>query len=217
MDHPGQKKALVGQAVACLSGGLDSTVAMAMAISAGWQVVRAITFDYGQRAAEREKIASTQIAAHYQVPHQIIDLPWFGSMARAGSLLQKNKKVTFIAQPFRHSFFKGEISCIVMNGDCLFGIKRHPGLFGAKLTPEYIKLIDLPLSIKKEVSALSKFFLKKFGSLPTICRVDFLGIDAYYEILEVELIDPDLFFRNIPEDIRKKAISTIIKSINIYV
>ena len=79
----------LGQAVACLSGGLDSTASMAMAISAGWQVVRAITFGYGQRAEAREKIAAGNITAHYKVPHQVIDLPWFQSFSMGGGLIQK--------------------------------------------------------------------------------------------------------------------------------
>jgi hypothetical protein len=54
-------------------------------------------------------------------------------------------------------------------------------------------------------------FLEKFGVLPRICRVDFLKNLTNYEILEVELIDPDLFFRYIPVSLRKKAILMLLK------
>ncbi len=51
-----------------------------------------------------------------------------------------------------------------------------------------------------------------FGVLPDKCRVDFLKINTSYEILEVELIDPDLFFRYISDATREKVTSMIYKS-----
>lgn len=80
-------------AIACLSGGLDSSVAMAMAISTGWKVLRAVTFNYGQRAQDREKTAAQKIAAHYGVPHQVITLPWFSDLAKGGDLLNAQKEL----------------------------------------------------------------------------------------------------------------------------
>ncbi len=94
MDRPIPHTAqTLGQAVVCLSGGLDSTVAMAMAIAAGWQVVRAITFGYGQRAEAREKSAASAISAHYKVSHQVIDLPWFQTFSTGGGLIQKHREL----------------------------------------------------------------------------------------------------------------------------
>ncbi len=81
------------QAIACLSGGLDSSVAMAMAISTGWSVLRAVTFNYGQRAHDREKTAAQKISAHYGVPHQVIPLPWFTEMNKGGGLLNPHKEL----------------------------------------------------------------------------------------------------------------------------
>lgn len=63
------------RAVALLSGGLDSVVALSLAREAG-EVALALTFDYGQRAAAREKDAAEHIAAHYGIPHQVVALPW---------------------------------------------------------------------------------------------------------------------------------------------
>jgi len=77
------------RAIACLSGGLDSSVAMAMAISAGWKVVRAVTFDYGQRAKEREQRAAAKLASHYGVGHQLIALPWFKELVQGGGLINR--------------------------------------------------------------------------------------------------------------------------------
>lgn len=70
------------RAVAILSGGLDSTVSMARAIAAGYRVRQAIFFDYGQKAARRERAASRSIARHYGVPWLEIALPWLRAVTR---------------------------------------------------------------------------------------------------------------------------------------
>ncbi|MEX2563830.1 MAG: hypothetical protein WD312_01815 [Candidatus Paceibacterota bacterium] len=127
------------------------------------------------------------------------------------SSLQKNKQLNFIAQPYRSSVLSGEISVVVINGVPLYGIKRFPGIFCEKLNPVYIKFDSLPITIKKEVNVLGSFFLAKFGSYPNICRIDFLKFNTTYEVLEVELIDPDLFFRYTPDSLREKATLMINK------
>jgi 7-cyano-7-deazaguanine synthase len=65
--------------VAILSGGLDSTVSVAAA-TRKMDVVLALTFDYGQRAAKRERAASATIAKHYGIPHRVIAIPWLAAL-----------------------------------------------------------------------------------------------------------------------------------------
>lgn len=65
--------------VAILSGGLDSTVSLAAA-TRKMDVVLAITFDYGQRAAKRERAAAAAIAKHYRIPHRVIAVPWLAEL-----------------------------------------------------------------------------------------------------------------------------------------
>ena len=65
--------------VAILSGGLDSTVSLAAAVRK-MQVVLALTFDYGQRAARRERAAAAKIARHYRVAHRVIRIPWLAGL-----------------------------------------------------------------------------------------------------------------------------------------
>jgi 7-cyano-7-deazaguanine synthase len=67
------------KAVVLLSGGLDSTLALAETLQTH-AVPLALTFDYGQRAAEPEKAASAQLAAHFGVPHQVVPLPWLAQL-----------------------------------------------------------------------------------------------------------------------------------------
>ena len=67
-------------ALVLLSAGLDSTVGLALAQEAGVIIRRALCFDYGQKAAKMEKKRATALAEHYQIPLQIIDLPWLGDI-----------------------------------------------------------------------------------------------------------------------------------------
>lgn len=128
------------------------------------------------------------------------------------TLLKQNQELNFIIQPYRSGVLAGELSVIMINGIVLYGIKRFPGIISEKSDPVYKKFTSLPVAIKKQVDILKTFFLEKFGVLPNICRVDFLKFKTGYEILEVELIDPDLFFRYIPQSLKSKVTSMIYKS-----
>ncbi len=69
------------KAVVLLSGGLDSTTVLAMAIDMGYKV-HALSFDYGQRHS-RELESARKVASYYNVPHKIlkIDLRQIGGSA----------------------------------------------------------------------------------------------------------------------------------------
>lgn len=71
VDHLNVKE----KAVVLLSGGLDSTVALAKAME-DYQVLMAVTVAYGQRAVKKELHATAHMAAFYQITHRIIHLPW---------------------------------------------------------------------------------------------------------------------------------------------
>lgn len=66
-------------AVVLLSGGLDSTVALAETLTRK-PVACALTFDYGQRAFKNELKATQAITGHYGVPHRVIPLPWLAAL-----------------------------------------------------------------------------------------------------------------------------------------
>lgn len=58
------------KAIILLSGGLDSTVVLALAIAEG-KTCHAVSFDYGQKHAI-ELESAKKIAEHYKVPHTVI-------------------------------------------------------------------------------------------------------------------------------------------------
>lgn len=64
------------RAICLLSGGLDSTVTLAYALHQGFEVT-ALTINYGQRH-KRELDAARAVAAHYKVPHMIMEFPLTG-------------------------------------------------------------------------------------------------------------------------------------------
>lgn len=67
--------------VALLSGGLDSTVAAALAARED-ELRCAVTADYGQRAAGKEIAAAKRIAAALGCEHRVVELPFLAAVTR---------------------------------------------------------------------------------------------------------------------------------------
>ena len=78
------------RSVVLLSGGLDSTVSLMRAREEG-EVVLALTFDYGQRAAEREIAAAKAMCERLGVAHRVIALPWLGEITSTALVNQSAK------------------------------------------------------------------------------------------------------------------------------
>jgi 7-cyano-7-deazaguanine synthase len=77
------------KAISLLSGGLDSSVATAVAVR-GFEVELAVTFDYGQRAAAREIDSSRLLCRHLKIRHSVIKLPWLAKATRTALVDKKN-------------------------------------------------------------------------------------------------------------------------------
>ncbi len=77
--------------VVLLSSGLDSTVNLYEARERS-EVCLALTFDYGQRAAEREISHAKKITAQLNIPHKVIRLDWFKDFTKT-SLVDRSKRV----------------------------------------------------------------------------------------------------------------------------
>lgn len=79
------------RSVVLLSSGLDSTVNLYEA-RAETEVVLALTFDYGQRAAPREIERAGRISGHAGVDHRVVSLPWFRDFTKT-SLVDRGAEV----------------------------------------------------------------------------------------------------------------------------
>ncbi len=84
-------------AICVLSGGLDSSVAMMIALAEGYTIPLAITFDYGQRAAPAEIRQSKALCDHFKVPHRTLSLPWFSEISKS-RLTQKETELPQLLQ-----------------------------------------------------------------------------------------------------------------------
>jgi 7-cyano-7-deazaguanine synthase len=73
------------RAVVVLSGGLDSTVALAEYLERGY-LIQALSIDYGQRHAQAELRAAYAVAAHYGVRHAVADLSELGPLLGRSAL-----------------------------------------------------------------------------------------------------------------------------------
>ena len=67
------------KAISVFSGGLDCCVATS-SFAEGWQI-HAITFNYGQKAFERELKAAKEICSKMNWTHEVIDLPWLSKIS----------------------------------------------------------------------------------------------------------------------------------------
>lgn len=84
MAHKSLRKSVV-----LLSGGLDSTVAFKKVYDET-NVILALSFNYGQRAAQKEIEAAKRICQRFSVKHRVIDLPWLKEIT-ATSLVDRKK------------------------------------------------------------------------------------------------------------------------------
>ncbi|MBP2046244.1 7-cyano-7-deazaguanine synthase QueC [Methanobacterium aggregans] len=77
------------KAIAVLSGGLDSTVATSSFRDE--YEIHALTFNYGQRSAEREIKAASSICEKLDMKHTVLELPWLANLG--GSALTSSEEI----------------------------------------------------------------------------------------------------------------------------
>ncbi len=82
------------KSIVLLSSGLDSTVAFKEAYNRCDETL-CVTFNYGQRARDREIEYAKTICEHFQVGHLIIELPWYATFRGALTNGEKLPKISF--------------------------------------------------------------------------------------------------------------------------
>ncbi|MEI8128495.1 MAG: 7-cyano-7-deazaguanine synthase QueC [bacterium] len=76
-----------------LSGGLDSLVSLGLA-KGEYNIELALTFDYGQKSAEMEILASKKICEFYEVEHKVIKLDWLKEITQTALVSEKEIPLT---------------------------------------------------------------------------------------------------------------------------
>lgn len=69
------------KSIVLLSGGLDSSVSLAQALKET-DVALSLTFDYGQKSADKEKKAAAALAAYYKINHRVLELNFLKEITR---------------------------------------------------------------------------------------------------------------------------------------
>lgn len=114
------------EAIVALSGGMDSLTVLATAIEGGAKC-SAIGFCYGSKHNKYENAAAEQIAKHYEVPYQLVDLTQLMSNIQSDLLLSGGKipeghyeaesmKRTVV--PGRNIIFSAILAGIAMSRNC---------------------------------------------------------------------------------------------------
>ena len=155
------------KSIILLSGGLDSTVS---AVVAGkrTQPLFAITFDYGQRAAKMEILASKRICRRLEMAHKIVRLPFFKEFAKS-AMLRRRKKVAVskfnrlkdVWIPNRNGLFINVAACYAeYYGAQLIvtGFNREEAREFPDNSVRFLKAVDRSLSY----STLSKVKVKSY-------------------------------------------------------
>ena len=69
------------KSIILLSGGLDSVVSLALE-KKNLNITLALTFDYGQKSATKEIVASKKLCEFYNLEHKVIKLDWLKEITK---------------------------------------------------------------------------------------------------------------------------------------
>ena len=78
------------KAIVLLSAGLDSTVNLYLAVRE-LEIVKTLTFNYGQKAADKEIFFAKKISENFKIANEVIELPWLKNLG--GSALTNDSKI----------------------------------------------------------------------------------------------------------------------------
>jgi 7-cyano-7-deazaguanine synthase len=79
------------KSIVLLSGGLDSAVSLVQALKET-EVFLCLTYDYGQRSAQKERESAAVLASHYNLKHSIVKLDFLKNITTT-ALVDNNKDI----------------------------------------------------------------------------------------------------------------------------
>ncbi len=104
-----------------------------------------------------------------------------------------------LVQPFVESIqTDGEISVVVIGGQITHAVLKQPTVGEWRVQSDFGgSAVRVPVTAEHERAVAS--VLGAVDSAPTYARVDLVAIDGELHLMELELIEPELFFRIAPE------------------
>lgn len=117
------------------------------------------------------------------------------------------KKV--IIQRFQEEINDGEISLIYCGGFFSHSVKRYPGVLGIKRPTEYYVADNELIKLGNEIMVTMDLTKELYT------RIDIILTSVGPRVMEIELNEPDLFYRKLPNS-SEKLKSFVNKSIEIY-
>lgn len=146
------------KAIIAISGGIDSTVAAAIAKKEGFELYF-LTVDYGQKNIKKELSNSKKIADYFcATEHKIINMKWLGELGKSGitdrNIHFENVSDDFIYVPYRNTCIIS--ACIawaeVIDADVIYtGSEAGPWICPDN-SPEYYEAINNLVSISTKLN-----------------------------------------------------------------
>ncbi len=161
-----QRRTTKNSSIVLLSGGLDSTVSAAIA-KKKTRLLFALTFDYGQRAAKMEILASRRICRALGIAHKTIKIPFFRTFKNLALLkskktpqMQSFNRIRDVWVPNRNGLFINIAACYAEYNNAGFiitGFNREEAEDFPDNTPQFIAAINhsLMFSTRKKVKVIS--------------------------------------------------------------
>ncbi len=120
----------------------------------------------------------------------------------------KEKNNGLMVQPFISEIDSGEISSIFIDGQNTHNVRRYSPIFHEKKNQE----------LEKNITSVMLELARRIESIPeyqgySYMRVDMVEHNKQPTVMEVELTEPDLLTRYIPDEIRDAAIKILAKKI----
>lgn len=166
------------QAVALLSGGLDSVVSMLLGQKEA-EIVLALTVDYGQKAAQQEIHASQRIARTMSIPHQVISLPFMQDLH--SDLLSPNQaQITNPWVPNRNGLLVNLAACLAENIGAqmiICGFNREESLNFPDNSAAFVKALNQALYYSTRNHVFAQSFVQNMTKEEIAREALRLGLD----------------------------------------
>ena len=166
------------QAVALLSGGLDSVVSMLIG-QKEVEIVLALTVDYGQKAAQQEIDASQRIARNMVIPHQVISLPFVHDLN--SDLLSPNQSpITDPWVPNRNGLLVNLAACLAENMGAqmiICGFNREEALRFPDNSAIFMKALNQALYYSTRNHVYAKSFVQNMTKEDIAYQALSFGLD----------------------------------------